>query len=93
MRLILIFSFPAGSPAALHGMHLHGTGASDLAQIESLVKVGISVLFPSCETQVTPPPQEGETYALGIYTALNAKLKDEERRRTEKARLKFSAIR
>ncbi|KAH9981621.1 ribosomal protein S5 domain 2-like protein [Russula compacta] len=73
-RLILIFSFPAGSPAALHGMHLHGTGTSDLAQIESLVK-------------------EGEKYALEIYTALNAKLKDEERRRTEKARLKFSAIR
>ncbi len=35
-------------------------------------------------------PQEGEKYALEIYTALNAKLKDEELRRTDKARLKFS---
>ena len=35
-------------------------------------------------------PQEGEKYALEIYTALNAKLKDEEMRRTDKARLKFS---
>jgi hypothetical protein len=34
--------------------------------------------------------QEGEKYALEIYTALNAKLKDEEMRRTDKARLKFS---
>src|SRR5216684_3442905 len=39
LRLILIFSYPAGSPAALHGMHLLGTGDTDLAQIESLVKV------------------------------------------------------
>jgi len=44
-RLILIFSFPAGSPAALHGMHLLGTGETDLAQIESLVKVrGVSAV-------------------------------------------------
>jgi len=34
--------------------------------------------------------KEGEKYALEIYTALNAKLKDEELRRTDKARLKFS---
>jgi hypothetical protein len=34
--------------------------------------------------------QEVEKYALEIYTALNAKLKDEEMRRTDKARLKFS---
>jgi len=74
LRLILIFSFPTGSPAALHGMHLLGTGDTDLAQIESLVK-------------------EGGKYALEIYTALNAKLKDEELRRTEKARRKFSAAR
>lgn len=47
MRLILIFSFPAGSPAALHGMHLLGTGETDLAQIESLVKVRASVLCPT----------------------------------------------
>ena len=39
LRLILIFSHPAGSPTALHGMHLLGTGETDLAQIESLVKV------------------------------------------------------
>ena len=40
LRLILIFSCPPGSPAALHGMHLLGTaGDTDLAQIESLVKV------------------------------------------------------
>jgi exosome complex component RRP42 len=39
LRLILIFSCSAGSPAALHGMHLLGTGDTDLAQIESLVKV------------------------------------------------------
>lgn len=42
LRLILIFSHPAGSPAALHGMHLLGTGETDLAQIESLVKVSHS---------------------------------------------------
>ncbi|KAN0131625.1 Ribosomal protein S5 domain 2-type fold [Lactarius tabidus] len=34
--------------------------------------------------------KEGEKYALEIYTALNAKLKDEDLRRTDKARLKFS---
>ena len=40
LRLILIFSCPVGSPAALHGMHLLGTaGDTNLAQIESLVKV------------------------------------------------------
>lgn len=72
LRLILIFSCPAGSPPALHGMHLLGTGDTDLAQIESLVK-------------------EGEKYVLQMYATLNAKLKDEELRRTEKARLRFSA--
>jgi hypothetical protein len=41
LRLILILSFPPGSPAALHGMHLLGTGETDLAQIESLVKVSL----------------------------------------------------
>jgi exosome complex component RRP42 len=71
VRLLLIYSFSAKSPAALHGMHLLGVGNVDLAQIESLVK-------------------EGEKYALEVYTALNAKLKDEELRRTDKARLKFS---
>jgi exosome complex component RRP42 len=45
LRLILIFSCPAGSPAALHGMHLLGTGDTDLAQIESLVKVHINILL------------------------------------------------
>ncbi|KAF8267534.1 hypothetical protein EI94DRAFT_1801540 [Lactarius quietus] len=59
VRLLLIYSFPAKSPAALHGMHLLGAGDVDLTQIESLVK-------------------EGEKYALEIYTALNAKLKDED---------------
>ena len=39
MRLVLIFSCPSGSAAALHGMHLLGTGDTNLAQIESLVKV------------------------------------------------------
>lgn len=53
LRLILIFSFPAGSPPALHGMHLLGTGDTDLAQIESLVKVGTSALsVPRRKTQV-----------------------------------------
>jgi len=43
LRLILVFSCTAGSPAALHGMHLLGTaGDTDLAQIESLVKVSES---------------------------------------------------
>ncbi|KAI0287511.1 ribosomal protein S5 domain 2-like protein [Russula brevipes] len=74
LRLILAFSFRSGSPAALHGMHLLGTGETDLAQVESLAK-------------------EGEKYALEIYTALNAKLKDEESRRTEKARQKFATVR
>ncbi|KAF8484128.1 ribosomal protein S5 domain 2-like protein [Russula emetica] len=74
LRLILIYSCSAGSPAALHGIHLLGTGDTDLAQIESLVK-------------------EGEKYVLQIYASLNAKLKDEELRRTEKARLRFSATR
>jgi exosome complex component RRP42 len=42
LRLILIFSCAPGSPAALHGMHLLGTaGDTDLAQIESLVKVSV----------------------------------------------------
>ncbi|KAI0298722.1 ribosomal protein S5 domain 2-type protein [Multifurca ochricompacta] len=74
LRLILVYSFPTKSRAALHGMHLLGPGDIDLAQIESLVK-------------------EGEKYALDIYTGLNTKLKDEELRRTDKARLKFSAAR
>jgi len=51
LRLILIFSFPSGSPAALHGMHLLGTGETDLAQIESLVKV-------SCVNAGSPTPQK-----------------------------------
>ncbi|KAH9171319.1 ribosomal protein S5 domain 2-type protein [Lactarius sanguifluus] len=75
IRLLLVYSFSAKSPAAaLHGMHLLGVGNVDLAQVELLVK-------------------EGEKYALDIYTALNAKLKDEELRRTDKARLKFSSVR
>jgi exosome complex component RRP42 len=93
--LILIYSFRAGSPAALHGMQLLGTGDIDLAQIESLVKVGARC---SSQSQIqilnlATNPQEGEKYALEMYTALNAKLKDEDLRRTEKARLKFSAAR
>lgn len=39
LRLIVMFSCSAESPAALHGMHLLGTGDTDLAQIESLVQV------------------------------------------------------
>jgi exosome complex component RRP42 len=50
LRLILAFSFRSGSPAALHGMHLLGTGDTDLAQIESLAKVGASVPLLSCES-------------------------------------------
>jgi len=49
--LILIFSFPSGSPPALHGMHLLGTGETDLTQIESLVKV-------SCVSAGSPTPQK-----------------------------------
>ena len=95
LRLILIFSFPSGSPAALHGMHLLGTGETDLAQIESLVKVSrVSAgSFTPQRTQKCAVPQEGEKYALEIYTALRAKLKDEDVRRTEKAQLRFSAAR
>jgi exosome complex component RRP42 len=51
LRLILIFSHPTGSPAALHGMHLLGTGETNLAQIESLVKVSRF----SAVSQVTQP--------------------------------------
>lgn len=51
LRLILIFSCTAGSPVALHGMHLLGTaGDTDLTQIESLVKVSetsASIFFPT----------------------------------------------
>jgi exosome complex component RRP42 len=93
LRLILIYSFPARSPPALHGMHLLGTGDTDLAQIGSLVKVRVQC---SSQSQILIRPttlQEGEKYALEMYTALNAKLKDEELRMTEKARLKFSAAR
>jgi len=43
--------------------------------------------------QVESLAKEGEKYALEIYTALNAKLKDEESRRTEKARQKFATVR
>jgi exosome complex component RRP42 len=92
LRLILIFSYPAGSPAALHGMHLLGTGDTGLAQIESLVKVS------RCSEKVAQPNlratyKDGGKYALQMYTSLNANLKDEELRRTEKARLRFSAAR
>jgi exosome complex component RRP42 len=94
MRLILIFSFPTGSPAALHGMHLLGTGETDLAQIESLVKVRALVPHPTLRnTQVLVCPQEGGKYASDICSALSAKLKDEDIRRTEKAQIKFSAAR
>ena len=48
LRLVLIFSCPSGSPAALHGMHLLGTGDTNLSQIESLVKVSeLSHQYPS----------------------------------------------
>ena len=87
-----MFSFPTGSPAALHGMHLLGTGDTNLAQLESLVKVSMQTFLQVTKSN-SPCPQEGEKYALVIYTALNAKLKDEELRRTEKARRKFSAAR
>lgn len=43
--------------------------------------------------QIESLVKEGEKYALEIYTALNAKLKDEDLRRTDKARLKFSSAR
>ena len=45
-RLLLIYSFSAKSPAALHGMHLLGAGDVDLAQIESLVKVRVHCAAP-----------------------------------------------
>ena len=54
LRLILVFSHPTGSPAALHGMHLLGTGETNLAQIESLVKVSrFRALISSHATQFT----------------------------------------
>ncbi|KAI0067490.1 ribosomal protein S5 domain 2-like protein [Artomyces pyxidatus] len=37
--------------------------------------------------------QEGEKYASDLYTSLNTKLKDEDIRRTDKARLRFAAVR
>lgn len=76
-------------------MHLLGTGDTDLAQIGSLVKVRVQCSSQSQILILIRPTtlQEGEKYALEIYTALNAKLKDEELRMTEKARLKFSAAR
>ncbi|THH16042.1 hypothetical protein EW146_g4538 [Bondarzewia mesenterica] len=37
--------------------------------------------------------QAGEKYASELYTALNARLKEEDVRRNEKARLKFTAVR
>ena len=77
-------------------MHLVGAGETDLAQIESLVKVcciNAGSPTPQKETQKCSVPQEGEKYALEIYTALKAKLKDEDVRRTEKAQLRFSAAR
>jgi exosome complex component RRP42 len=45
MRLILIYSFTTGSPIALHGMRLLGSGEMDLGQIELLVKVGVPMQF------------------------------------------------
>jgi hypothetical protein len=66
LRLILIFSYPAGSPAALHGMHLLGTGDTDLAQIESLVKVR-----PPSKSRATqiymPPIGWGKVCAPGVH--------------------------
>ncbi len=35
-------------------------------------------------------PQEGEKYAKELFTALEAKLRDEDLRRNQKARAKFS---
>jgi exosome complex component RRP42 len=87
VRLLLIYSFSAKSPAMLHGMHLLGAGDVDLARIETLLKVRDAFLSNAPHLH---HPQEGEKYALEIYTALNAKLKDEDLRRTDKARLKFS---
>ncbi|KAI0277953.1 ribosomal protein S5 domain 2-like protein [Russula aff. rugulosa BPL654] len=43
--------------------------------------------------QIESLVKEGEKYVLEMYTSLNAKLKDEELRRTEKARLRFPAAR
>ena len=90
VRLLLIYSFSTKSPAALHGMHLLGVGEIDLAHIESLVKVRVQHAMLFFVVAHLHHPQEGEKYALEIYTALNAKLKDEELRRTDKARSKFS---
>lgn len=95
LRLILIFSYPTGSPAALHGMHLLGTGDTDLAQIESLVKVSRCSALPKKRHNpiYVLTQKDGEKYALQMCSSLNANLKDEELRRTEKARLRFSAAR
>ena len=47
VRLLLIYSFSAKSPAALHGMYLLGAGDVNLVQIESLVKVRNAFIHPS----------------------------------------------
>ena len=47
----------------------------------------------SCNPIYVLTRKDGEKYALQMYTSLNANLKDEELRRTEKARLRFSAAR
>jgi hypothetical protein len=68
LRLILIYSFPTGSPAALHGMHLLGTGDIDLAQIESLVKVGLPFNSqPQILTIVPPPTGRGKVRAGDVH--------------------------
>ena len=65
VRLLLIYSFSAKSPAALHGMHLLGAGDVDLAQIESLVKVRDA--FLNHRSSLTSPTGGRKVRARDIY--------------------------
>jgi len=71
----------------LQGTHLLGAGEVILSQLEELIKVR---LIRTTLLAILKCSQIGERHAKEIYSALEAKLRDEHLRRNQKAREKFA---
>ena len=84
-----MFSFDSKDNVNLQGMRMLGNSELALDQLSSLITV--CVLSHLIQKLVAEERiQDGEKYAREIYHSLNAKLKDEDLRRNEKARERFA---
>lgn len=87
LKLLVIYSFPPSSSPVLQGIRLLGPGEVQLSQVKQFIAV-----CPCAQPFVCPNnfAQNGEKHAKELFDALEAKLRDEDVRRNQKARDKFA---